>query len=284
MNSPEVSTLDLERIAEGSDLYGACARDAKLLRLNTVDREAAACAAYIEEISVASGWHYHDMHQLSLAFDGAIELETEAGLYMVPCQIAAWIPAGVPHRMRLHRERSASVWFPREMVADDEARVRTLLTSPLMREMTREAVRWSVFSPPSIIRTNFFRAMASLCSEWICNEADLFVPSAFDPRLRRALEEVASDRGATLHDVCRHAGMSERSFRRLIKSETGLTWGEYRHRVRILQAIHLLRETRMSIGEIATHCGFEDASWFSKTFRTTVGELPRDYRDRSRRA
>jgi AraC-like DNA-binding protein len=227
-------------------------------------------------------WHFHDMHKLLYAFEGAIEVESSRGRNLIPRQLAAWIPAGVPHCTSIHGIRWVSVFFPTEMLDDPEQRVRTVTASGLMREMMREAMRWPVDAPGCPVRRIFFEAMATLCGEWITREANLFLPTSKDLRMKRALDYTSLRMDLNLSDVCRHAGMSVRSLRRHLKAETGMTWDEYRHRSRLLQAISLLSETDEPISEIAARCGFESPSGFAKVFRLEMGEAPRDYRHRVR--
>jgi AraC-like DNA-binding protein len=231
-------------------------------------------------MSVDTGWHFHDVHQLLYAFEGAIEVEGTRGRYLVPRQLAAWIPAGVPHRTSIHRVRSGSVFFTTDMVGPVEPRIRTVLVSTLMREMIGEAMRWPIHEPQSPLGTAFFAAMAGLCGEWIAHEADLFLPTSNDPQLKRALDYTARQAQAKLPAVCRHAGISERSLRRRLNTDIGMTWEAYRHRSRLLRAVALLGETDLPVGDVASKCGFESPSAFAKAFRLVMGEAPRDYRKR----
>ena len=242
-------------------------------------------ALHISDRNIDSNWHFHDVHQLLYAFEGAIEVESTRGRNLVPRQLAAWIPAGVPHRVSFSGIPWVSVFLTADMVSDAEQRVRTIMVSPLMREMMREAMRWPVWPtdlPHSRVNSAFFDAMAALCEEWITREANLFLPTSSDPRLKRALGYTAQRMDLSLVEICRHAGMSARSFQRHLKAETGMTWEEYRHRSRLLQAVSLLSETDAAISEIAARCGFESQSAFAKVFRLEMGEVPRDYRDRVR--
>jgi AraC-like DNA-binding protein len=209
-------------------------------------------------------------------------VETERGRHLLPPQIAAWIPAGAPHRTSIHRVRSGSVFFTVDMVPDPGSRVRTLVVSALMREMMREAMRWPLHAPGSRLRSDFFAAMAGLCGEWIEQEADLFLPTSRDPRLKRALDHTAGDLTANLAAVCREAHMSERSLRRHLKAETGMTWEAYRQRCRVLSSVRLLTDGDASISEIAAGCGFESPSAFARAFRHAMGEPPHAYRKRVR--
>jgi AraC-like DNA-binding protein len=229
---------------------------------------------------VDSTWHFHDMHQLLYAFEGAIEVESVRGRHLVPRQLAAWIPAGVPHRTSIHRVRSGSVFFTTDMLTDSERRVRTVVVSTLMREMMREAMRWPLHHAECPTGAAFFQAMAKLCGEWIAHEVNLLLPTSVDPRLRRALNYTAQHMDSELTEVCRHAGMSERSMRRHLKNDIGMTWEAFRRHSRLLHAVSLLSETDTAVGTIAAQCGFESPSAFAKAFRLAVGETPRNYRSR----
>ena len=236
----------------------------------------------LDEVKADYAWHYHDMHKLIYAFEGAIELDVELGRHLVPLQLAAWIPAGVPHRLGKQNVRSSAIFFPAEAVTNPGQRVRTVLVSPLMREMMREAVRWHLPGPETSLRSAYFSVMAGLCGEWIANEADLFLPASNDPRLQKAIDYTASHADARALDICAVAGMSERSLRRHFKQDTGMSWDEYRRRRRLLEAIGLLGSTSEPVIEIAVKCGFESPSAFARAFRAALHESPSDYRRRVR--
>jgi AraC-like DNA-binding protein len=255
---------------------------ATLLPLNVPGTTPRPGAIYRDGMSVDLQWHSHDMHQLLYAFEGAAEVESTRGRNLIPRQLAAWIPAGVPHCTSIHGIRWVSVFFTSEMVDDPERRVRTVLVSALMREMMRESMRWHIDAPDSAMRSSFFDTMARLCSEWITREADLVLPTSTDPRVARALEYTSQRMDLKIGEICSHAGISERSLRRHLKAETGITWEIHRHRSRLLQAISLLSDTDKPISEIARRCGFESQSAFAKVFRDEMGEAPREYRNRTR--
>ena len=49
-------------------------------------------------------------------------------------------------------------------------------------------------------------------------------------------------------------------------------------RVRINNALQLLRETDLTIAEIAAKTGFSDQSYFDRRFRQAFGKSPREWR------
>jgi len=232
-----------------------------------------------DDYDLVSPWHSHDMHQLQYAFEGAIEVEDERAHHLLPCSLAAWIPAGVAHRTSLHRVRSGSILFAPEAVQPAGERVRILEVSPLMREMIFEAMRWPLQQPQDPTARAYFAALALLCAEWIQKETPLSLPTARAPALQAALAYTRAHLGnGNFGAVCRSAGLSERTLRRRFQNELGMSWNEYRHRARLLAAADLLKRTATPIGLIAAQVGFESQSAFAKAFRALTGKNPRDFR------
>ena len=66
----------------------------------------------------------------------------------------------------------------------------------------------------------------------------------------------------------------------VLKEAKGLTLRQYIIAYRLKAAKRLLELTAKSINEIAEETGFTDASYFTKTFRSTFGMTPKDYRNK----
>ena len=84
----------------------------------------------------------------------------------------------------------------------------------------------------------------------------------------------------TLDDISARAGFSRYHFARIFKENTGLTLIEYINARRCDTACFLLRETKKTIGEICSECGFENPSYFAKSFCRIHGILPSEYREK----
>lgn len=70
--------------------------------------------------------------------------------------------------------------------------------------------------------------------------------------------------------------MSERSLARLIKGETGLSFGQWRKQWQIIVALQSLAEGE-SVQQTAEALGYESVSSFITMFRKTLGEPPARY-------
>ena len=82
----------------------------------------------------------------------------------------------------------------------------------------------------------------------------------------------------TLVDAARMVGMSQPQFMKTFKKVAGMTLVGYLNHVRLAVASQLLRETDLTIAEIASNVGFSDQSYFDKRFKRAFGRTPREFR------
>lgn len=67
---------------------------------------------------------------------------------------------------------------------------------------------------------------------------------------------------------------------KLLKDKRGMTLHQYVISYRMKYACSLLRATDKSIADIADEAGFTDASYFTKTFKSSFGMTPKEYRNK----
>ena len=82
----------------------------------------------------------------------------------------------------------------------------------------------------------------------------------------------------TLKDLSRHFAISEGYLSRKFKAVSGLGINQYITYVRISHAEKLLKESKLSVTEIAEKCGFCGSTYFSSVFRKIKGMPPLTYR------
>jgi AraC-like DNA-binding protein len=73
-------------------------------------------------------------------------------------------------------------------------------------------------------------------------------------------------------------GMSESHLSRKFKAHTGIGINEYITYVRTTNAEKLLRETELSVTEVADQCGYSDSNYFSTVFKRIKGITPQKCR------
>ena len=83
----------------------------------------------------------------------------------------------------------------------------------------------------------------------------------------------------SLDDVAKFVGVDKCYLSREFHKYTGYHFVAYVNRIRCKMAKNLLSNRRLSICEIGKSCGFENRSYFARTFQKYVGMLPSEYRD-----
>ncbi len=110
----------------------------------------------------------------------------------------------------------------------------------------------------------------------IVSEAD-----AQHAMVMRVLHEIEEHyRSCTLSVLAERENVSESTLSRLILQETGVRFTELLATVRFQRAAYLLRETDLSVAEITSAIGYENASFFYRHFSKLYGCTPKEYRIR----
>lgn len=100
------------------------------------------------------------------------------------------------------------------------------------------------------------------------------------PRVRRVCDFIQDNlnQQLTLLDLSAVVHMSPYHFARLFKQSTGVPPHRFVVGQRIARASILLRDARLSIGEVASLVGFRRPSHFTTAFRRMTGSTPSAYR------
>ena len=85
-------------------------------------------------------------------------------------------------------------------------------------------------------------------------------------------------RNIALSDIARHVGMNRASFCTFFKKATGKTFINYLNEFRIELACQLLKNSKNSIADICYETGFNDISYFNRTFKRLKKVSPTEYR------
>ena len=80
-------------------------------------------------------------------------------------------------------------------------------------------------------------------------------------------------------EICAIFGSHPFYVSRVLKERKGMTLRQYIIAYRLKQAKRLLELTDKSAAEISEECGFTDASYFAKSFKTAFGMTPKEYRN-----
>lgn len=155
------------------------------------------------------------------------------------------------------------------------------------REMQVERLRTSWrFSPViSSERGRALATMVNLFAQYLSECGGRLLREAKDlqsPLLRRIQTVLNENRDASMSvkELAERVSLSPCHFCKVFKKQTGVTFTEYRLKLRIERAQELLRNPHLRISEIAFEAGFESIPYFNRAFRRQTGCSPSQYRAR----
>lgn len=131
--------------------------------------------------------------------------------------------------------------------------------------------------------SEIYRLFAIITENKLFSEG-ISIAGAQDDKSREKLKKVLSyirknfASPLTLSSMAETAGMSEKYFCSFFKKATNKTPIEYLNLYRVECSAKLLLNTDISVTETAFSCGFNDLSYFIKTFKQHIGMTPKEYR------
>ena len=130
------------------------------------------------------------------------------------------------------------------------------------------------------IRSEILRLMLILCKDHSTQISRAERADSGIAYTKRALDYIHAsfDKSFSLEDAAAFVGVHKCYLSREFHKYTGYHFVEYVNLTRIKVARRLLAEGRLSVGEIGKHCGFENRSYFAKTFARFTGMRPGEYR------
>jgi AraC-like DNA-binding protein/mannose-6-phosphate isomerase-like protein (cupin superfamily) len=222
--------------------------------------------------------HSHRRSQLLFAEHGTMLVQTGQGAWMVPPSQGVWIPGGTVHGITtLGAVSTRSVYLEPEASAGMARRCQVLGVGPLLRELLIAAVD---LPPDYEPESRAGRIMSLLIDEIAAAPVlplSLPLPSArkLAARCRRFVARPSmQDR---IEDWSRDLALSRRSFTRLFRRETGLSFAAWQRRACLLAALpRLLRGE--AVTSVALDLGYSSPAAFTTMFRQAMDVSPSAYR------
>jgi AraC-like DNA-binding protein/quercetin dioxygenase-like cupin family protein len=218
--------------------------------------------------------HRHRRGQLLYAISGVMVVDTDAGIWIVPPTRGVWVPAWVPHGIRMSGEpRMRTVFVEPGAAAHLPAQCCVLSISPLLRELMVAAADLPLDWAPD---TRDGRLMMLLLDELRQEPVlPLHLPQPSEPRLARICRAIVRhpERQAGAAEWARELGVDPKTVHRLFVRHTGMTFGRWRQQARLLAAMERLARGARVL-DVALDLGYDSPSAFAAMFRRAVGEPP----------
>lgn len=267
-------------------------------------------ACYAEDLkSYSIAWHWHEEFEYILAVKGPLTVGVNKTLLTLQTGQGIFLNSGVFHAVEQVENGDAllhSGVFHARLVGGMDTIFWQKLVYPLLQPgvpaffLLDKAVDWQQaalshlqdawqavaqepFDYENQVRYHLSAALRLLAAQCVSSRTKVSqqeqIAAERMKQMLRFVEEHYPEE-LTVRRIADCVALSEsaclRSFRQLL----GITPIQYVKQFRVEKAAELLRSTRLKTGEIGAECGFEDGSYFIKTFREIKHCTPKEYRQR----
>ncbi|HEX5228703.1 MAG TPA: helix-turn-helix transcriptional regulator [Bryobacteraceae bacterium] len=230
----------------------------------------------------ASGYrierHQHPWHQLLFASSGSMTVSAPDASWMIPTGRAVFIPARTIHAIRMWGlVEMRTLFFAPPLTSFENKECRVVEVSPLLRELILRVVERAGLDFRAEPDTWLIRLLeaevkaASTAAE--CSPLALPMPA--EEKARALAHHVLDQPSAleTVDDLARASGLARRTLERRFRDQTGMSFGMWRQKARLLDSIRMLAEGK-SVTDAALDCGYSSVSAFIAAFKATFGYTP----------
>jgi AraC-like DNA-binding protein/mannose-6-phosphate isomerase-like protein (cupin superfamily) len=220
--------------------------------------------------------HEHASNQLLFASSGAMTVTGGRTSWMIPTGRAVMIPARVPHSIRMWGEVAMrSLYFPVEAPAPvfDPGTCKVITVRPLLRELILRIAELAALDSRIADEARLFGVLMDELER--AQIEPLMLPLPSDARALAAASSVLKDPadGVTAEVLARRCGLSARTLERLFRAETGMRFGQWRQKARLLESVRVLAEGG-SVTDAALESGYSSVSAYIAAFKQTFGRTP----------
>lgn len=218
--------------------------------------------------------HAHERDQLLYAVRGIMRVRTDAAGWTVPPDRAVYMPARVAHAIAIRGDLEMRTLYVAPGAGPGLPLAPTVLeVSALLRELVLALMD----EPVLYDETGRGGALARLVLSEIARARRLAlgVPMPRDPRIARLCAALVADpaQSLTLEGWAESAGASARTLARLFERELGMSFGAWRRRVRLANAVEEI-VAGAPVARVAALSGYRSASAFAAAFRRELGVAP----------
>jgi AraC-like DNA-binding protein len=222
--------------------------------------------------------HRHPWGTLEYSAHGVLHMEIGGSRFMSPPQYAVWVPPQTEHSFYSNQPINyRAVCLDPLLCRDLPPQACTLAISDILKAILKDFAARDVKVPEHAADKRLAQVLVDQLQQAPIHEC--YLPYASSSGLLGILEALQAEPGDNrpLADWAAHIHVSERTLARQCVRELGMSFGEWRQRLRFLAAIEAL-DSQRSIQEIAFDMGYSTGSAFIAMFQRQAGCTPEQYR------
>ena len=242
-------------------------------------------------------WHYHDAYEITLVLKGegqrfvgnSIEAYREGDLVFLPPELAhTWKSAeNSNHNEAIYIQFGKNCLGSGTFEAEDFRELSRLMDSTQGFRFSFEKKFESLFQ--KCLEANgvervlcLLKLLMKLSRSKSVELSSYLYKTEKDEHSRASMDVLmrilSSKEHMQVPEIAEALNMSESTFRRFIKKNTGRSFIDFTNMIQISEASQLLMESKLSISEVALECGYRNLSHFNRKFKEYKNVTPRKFR------
>ena len=290
-------------LSVSTDLTDSSGRE--LLEYGTPDFPAAFFYDDVRIVSVA--WHWHDELELNYVLEGSEQVTIGRDSFVLRAGEGYFCNSGILHKADALSEiclQKCIVFHPR-LIGEESSLYYHKYAIPLLENAALTYVRLTPEIPwqqealsrihdawnagrdePEGFEMTIRYLLGQVMLSVVSNKDSLSAPARgsmqirSENRVKKMIAYIESNYASqvTIGDIASSADISVSECLRCFRSVLKVTPVKFLNQYRIDKAASLLHDSELSIGEIAERCGFDDASYFTRSFKKARGCSPSLFR------
>ena len=223
--------------------------------------------------------HRHTWGEFVYSFSGVMEVRLAGQNLLAPPHYGVWLPPNVEH-MGLNRKPAShgSLYLAESLSQSLPDTACALMVNPLIRALL---IHLRHDESGIVHRTDAHERLLQVLVDQLvaAPRVGSYLPATDDPLLASVLQALEDDPGdnRSLAELARTANTTERTLVRRCQRNLGITFAEWRQRLRVVKSLPRL-EAGEKVESIALDLGYSSSSAFIAMFRRLMGVTPAEFR------
>ena len=218
--------------------------------------------------------HSHPWGEFVFSFSGVMEVRLEGDHLTAPASYGIWLPPGVVHEgLNRYSATHCSLYLMPELCLGMPEVPCTLQVNPLTIALLEHLRLHPLLSPLSEENHRLLDVLRDQLKS--AQRYKNFLPYTDDPLLKGILEKLEKNLAddTPLAELASSSGTTIRTLNRKCQEALGMPLNEWRQRMRVVKAMHLL-EKGGKVESVAFEVGYNSASSFIAMFQRQTGITP----------
>lgn len=224
----------------------------------------------------------HTWGQFVYSVAGTIELTISSSRYAAPRDFGVWLPPQTDHFAWAGDDTSYFLLDIDAQLCDSfPSTARILAVSPIAKAILLDLKIRGIRNPQNAADERLMSVLIDQLS--IGSPLESFLPLSNDPALKQVLEELSKNPGdrRTLEEWAWQVHCTERTLARRCKRDLGMSFVEWRQRLRLSRALTMLSDG-LAVQTVAQKLGYSTTSAFIVMFQREIGATPNAFRGRTK--